>query len=111
MAGTVGQPHQTEHLHGGSLGLLPTCTGNEGRNHDILHRRKLGQQLMELKHETDVPVTECRKLLLTHLRHAHPVDNNRTTVGAVQRAHNLKQRCLACATGSYDAGNLASLYL
>ena len=61
MRGTVTQSHKTQQFLGTALGSLLRFPGDIGRNHDVLNRRELRQQLMELEHKAQMGVPEVRQ--------------------------------------------------
>ena len=62
---------------------------------------------MELENETYMKVAEVRQLLLLETAYVHGVNNHATTVGTVERTHNLEQCRLSRSTGTNDAHHLA----
>ena len=63
MRGTFAQAHEVEQLFCALARFLTSLAGYERRNHDILQSRELWQQLVKLKHESDVLVAEVGELL------------------------------------------------
>ena len=107
MAGAVGQAHELQQLLGTRLGLGTRLTADEGGNHDVLDGRKLGQQLVELKHEAQVAVAEVAERPLRQGGSVDAIDTYRTAVGAVEGADDLQQGGLAGTAGANDAHHLA----
>ena len=66
-----------------------------GGNHDILYRRELRQELVELEHEAEVLVAEVTQLLGGEGGGVDAVDAYRTGVGAVEGADDLQEGGLA----------------
>ena len=107
MGSTGGKSQIIEHLHCTATGIGHACTVDERRHHNILHGSKLGQELVELKHEAHVLVAEGRELLLVVHSNVNAAEKHAPTVGTVKRTDNLQQCCLARSTGTYDADNFA----
>ena len=102
----------------------PTCASTRARrsrassqprprisagHHDVLERREVGQQVMELEDEADLAVAERRQLALVHGRQRR---GRRTTPAPdgrpVERAEHVQQRALADARLADDDHLLAA---
>lgn len=77
------------------------------RNHHILQCGELRQQLMKLKNETYILITECREFFFFHPAHYSSVNLHITCIRFVQRSHDLQQGSLTCPTRTYNTDNLA----
>ncbi len=107
MGSTVVKPQEIKHLHCAASGISHRVTLNESRHHHILHSRKLGQKLMELKDKADMFVSESRELLLIIKRHINTIEQYASAISMVERTDDLQQGGLTCPTGTYDADDLA----
>ena len=61
---------------------------------------------MELKHESDISITEVGQLFLTETCHIGIVDLYRTGIRTVQGTDNLQEGSLASTAGTDDTHNL-----
>ena len=66
---------------------------------------------MELKHESQFPVAEMRRLLRRQRGKIAPLEEHGAAGGAVERAENMQQRRLARTGRSHDGQRLAGLHL
>ena len=107
MRGPVGQSQKFKHLLCMTGSLTRRHSLNQGRNHHILQGRKLGQQLVKLKHKADFLVAETGQFTLAQPADLRIVDTDTASVGLVQRSHNLQQRSLTGSTGPHDADYLS----
>ena len=89
VGGTVGQSHEVEQFLCALFGTFPRESCDIGGNHDILNRRKLRQELVELEHKTEVLVAEVAQLLRGEGGSVDAVDTYRTGVGTVEGADDL----------------------
>ena len=62
----------------------------ESGNHHVFKCRKFGQELVKLKHESEVAVAELRKAITLQCQHIYTIDKERTRVGFVKRAQHLQ---------------------
>jgi len=85
------------------------AAGNHSRNHDVFERREFGEELVELKDESDVPVAEVGQFATVERQHVGAVDKEAARIGLVERADDLEQRGFARAAGAYDTDNFAFL--
>jgi len=104
---TVGKSHELEQFHGSLLGFAAPFAGDEGGDHHILQSRELRQQLMELKHETDMLVAEVGKFVGGQLVDIDVIDDDSAAVGLVECANDLQQGGFAGSGWSDDADDLA----
>ena len=81
---------------------------NEGRQHHILQGGELGQELVELKDEADVLISEAREGGIAQARHVGIGQGDGTLVGAQQSAHHLEQGGLAGTRSADDAHHFAA---
>ena len=77
-----------------------------GRNHNVFQRREFRQQLVELKHKTNMLVAEIRELLLRQGGHIDRIDTHRAGIRTIQRTDNLQEGRLTSATGADDTYHL-----
>ena len=83
------------------------AAGNHSRNHDVFERGEFGEELVELKDESDMPVAEVGQFATVERQHVGTVDKEAARIGLVECADDLEQRGFACAAGPYDADNFA----
>ena len=86
-----------EQLFGTRLCLFLVLAGDEGWNADILQRRELRQELMELEDKAEVLVTELSQVFVLESGHINPVDKDGASVGGVEGAHDLQEGGFACS--------------
>ena len=102
------EPHEVEQfgrtVGGGALAL----SRNEGRQHHILQGGELGQELVELKDEADVLISEAREGGIAQARYVGIGQGDGTLVGAQQSAHHLEQGGLAGTRSADDAHHFAA---
>ena len=72
--------------------FLTTFSGDERGHRHILQRRELGQQMVELIDETDMPVSELRQLVVGQTVEIHAVNDHLSPIRLVQRADDMQQR-------------------
>ncbi len=87
----------------------PGGSSNPGRHRHVLDGGELGQQMMELKDESDVAVAEPRELVRAHAGQLVLPDTNRSRVGAVEPPEQVEQRRLADPGGADDRQDLPPL--
>ena len=85
------------------------AAGNHSRNHDVFERGEFGEELVELKDESDMLVAEVGQFATVERQHVGTVDKEATGIGLVERADDLKQRGFARAAWAYDTDNFAFL--
>ena len=89
-------------LHG--IALL--VAAQQGRNSHIFERRKLRQELVKLKYEAYVAISEVGELVAFEFQHIHAVVNDAAAIGRVESAENLQQSGFAGAAGTHDGHHL-----
>ena len=97
MLDAVAEVQIVEQFLGAHLCLLFALASDEGWNADVLQRRELRQELVELEDEAEVLVAEMSKFLVFETGHIDAVNANGASVRGVEGAHNLKERGLACS--------------
>jgi hypothetical protein len=77
---------------------------SERRDQDIFKHGALGQEMMQLKNESDFPITDSRKFGFIESGKVPAIEQNLSCCGAVEGANDIKQRALAAAGRSnyYD---------
>ena len=85
----VSESHIVEEFFGSLLGRTLGSAGNEGRHHDIFECGELRQELMKLKDEADVGISEMGERGRGESRHVGVCNAQSTFVGTIERAHNL----------------------
>ncbi len=106
VAHAVGKPHIFNEFLRVSKGLFPPGAGNKGRHCHIFEHGELGQKLMKLKHKTDVAVAKSRELFLGHTKHIGAVVEHCAAIGAVNGAHDVKERGFSRTAGAHNGENL-----
>ena len=108
MFGPGGEAEFLQSCHGGRLCFLFGCTADQGGQHGVLEGVELGQQLVELKDEADVGVSETGEGLVAQRGEVGVFHDDRAAVGAVQRGENVEQCGLARAGRADDGDDLSS---
>ena len=103
----VAQPEKVQHLLCPLFGNRTLLLRYQCRNHHILQRRKFRQQLMELEHESDILITECRQFALRKLADIDAINRQAAAIRRIQRPQNLKQRRLPGAARTDYRNDLA----
>ena len=104
MFGARADPHIVEELHGPFGGRLLADAEDELGHHDILQRRELGQEMVELIDETDARPAHRRAGLVFHLSAGAPGHEDITLVRPLQEPGYVQKRRLAGA-GRRDQGD------
>ena len=86
-----------EPLLGPDLGLVAAQPENELRQHHVLERRELRQQVMELIDETDLHAAHAGLLVVGEPAAIDAVDEHLAPVGALEKSRNMEERRLAGA--------------
>ena len=81
-------PHPRSHRSAGTLASAPRRCRKDG----VLQRREIGQQMVGLKHEADVPVAKLRQLRVVGLHQVFAQHLQPPRGRAHQRAQNTQQR-------------------
>ena len=102
------ESHELEQFGGTVGGVALALSRNEGRQHHILQGGELGQELVELKDEADVLISEAREGGIAQARHVGIGQGDGTLVGAQQSAHHLEQGGLAGTRSADDAHHFAA---
>ena len=106
VCGTISKMQVIEHLHSSDASIVHANPSDESGHHHILHGGKFGQKLMKLEYESNVTVTESRKLTFLIGRHIDAIKKHTSAIGAIKSAEDLQQRRLTGSTGAYDADHL-----
>ena len=85
--------------------------GNPHRHLDVLHGLELGQQVMELEDEPDVPVAKLHERGVVHLRQRLSRHHDRARAGTIEAAQQVQQRALADARRADDGHHLPRLHV
>ena len=107
MVAAPGETHHFQQLRGAAFDLRTGVLADQPRDADVLEGRELGQQVVELEHETDASVAESGQRLIAQRKNILPVDFDPSAVGPRKRTHDLQQRGLAGAAGTDDRNDLA----
>ena len=106
--GPGGEAEFLEPGHSGRFGFGFASATDEGRQHGVLQRIELRQELVELEDEADVGVAEPGECLVPQPCYLDAVDDHRPAVGAVEGGEHVEQGRLARARGSDDGDDLAA---
>src|SRR5262249_9539473 len=79
------------------------------RHGHVLDRAELRQQVMKLKDESDVPISESRQLVVRHRRQFTILDAYRSVIGPIESAEKMKERRLPDTGRTDDRDHLAAL--
>ncbi len=105
----LGQPDTLEEA-AGSLATLGGALPRDSERHlGVLDGRKLGQQVMKLKDEPDVPVAKCHQRLVGEAGEIHLVDADRAGIRRFEPAEDVEKRAFADARRSHDGHHVAAL--
>ena len=74
-----------------SVSLHPAAADDELRQQDVLERRELRQEVMELVDETDLEAAHTCAIGIAHPHAISAVDENLTAVGALKQTSNVQQ--------------------
>ena len=77
------------------------------RQEDVLPGRHVGEELVRLEDEADLPPPEEREVVLGHGVDRSPVEEDLAARGAVEAGHEAEERRLAAARRAQDGGELA----
>jgi hypothetical protein len=91
MAESLAEPHGIEELSRSVLGLPRAFPGNQERHHNILQRRKLPQEMVELEDETDPLVSDRRQRPVAERRERAAFHQDLTGGRAIQSAEEMQQ--------------------
>jgi hypothetical protein len=75
---------------------------DEARHHRIFDGIELGQEMMELKDETDLPIPKMSKFFFTHLEDVFPLVENLPGGRSIQSPQNMEKGGLSYAGGAHD---------
>lgn len=106
MEQAVGQSELSEEAFRFGQGLLASHSGYEGRHGNVLTRRELRQELMELEDEADIGVAELRELPVLESEDVGAVIYYLSAVGTVEGAGNLEQGGLSGTAWADNGHNL-----
>ena len=107
MLEAVGKVHITEQFLGAGKRFGALFTTDKRRHCHIFKRGKLREQLVELKHKTDITVAESCKFLIFKGKHIGAVEQHAAAIRLVERADNLQQSGLTCTTWPHNRHNFA----
>src|SRR6266849_2858176 len=85
--------------------------GDQARQHDVLQRGEVAQQVVELEDEADLAVAEDRQLGLRAGEHVPPVEEEATPARLVERSQEMEEGRLADPGLAHDGDALARLDL
>ena len=103
----MAEPHLLEHRPGLGIGLQARHAPDVQRHRNVLERAELGQQMMELIHETEALVAQAAALGVAHLAQVPPHQPHRPGARHVQPPEQVQQRALARARCANDGDALA----
>jgi hypothetical protein len=105
----VAQPHLAEKAGRRVRGLATRRARDEARQHHVLDRGELGQEVVELEDEPDPPSTQEREIAVGQMGDLRAVEKHLARRGPVESAEKVKERALASARCADDADDLALL--
>src|SRR5687768_1537299 len=85
-------------------------SGDEQRQHHVLERAELAQQVVKLEYEAELPVPDLGEALLALLGEDLPVEPDFARCGLVERAQQVEQRALPRAARADDRHELAAAH-
>ncbi len=94
---------------GSDSGRLATL--HERRHAGILQRGELGEQVMELKYESDPPIPKFRLLCVSHPKEILPIKRNGPPGRFIKGSDNMEQGAFAGSRSSHDRHQFASVNL
>src|SRR5690606_22664216 len=86
-------------------GTVPAAA-DQRRHHDVLERRELTQQVVELEDEADVAIAHRRHLLVVQHRDVAPPEEDLPRGRAVERPQDVQERRLSGAARADDRDGL-----
>ena len=89
------EPQHGQQLRGARLRLARGHAADQLRHHDVLERRELRQQLVELVDEAHRAAPHARTLRIAQARAVDAVDDDAPAVGRLEQAGDVQQRRLA----------------
>src|SRR5207244_2941073 len=93
------QADELEHLASDARRVLARQPADERRHGDIVQRRELREQVVELEDEADVAVAEARQRLLSHLERVLAVVEDVAGGRRIERSDDVQEGALAHAAG------------
>ena len=102
----VGQAEVFQELQGAAVRLVAGRFLDVGRQADVLQRRELGQEVVELEDEADGLVAEGRQFLFVEAEDVLPADAEGAGVRPVQRPEDVQERGFARAGFADDGHHL-----
>jgi hypothetical protein len=98
----LGQADARQHLHGGLAGVL--AAGQFQRQHDVLQRGQVAQQLEALEDETHLLRTQRGAVVFIDGKNILPGKAHGAAGGGIEPGDDGQQRALARARGPNDGG-------
>jgi hypothetical protein len=95
MAEAMAKAYSFQNLPGCNFRFPAIVAPDKLGHHRVLNGRKFGEKVMELKHESDVPIPEAGQLLRTPPENVFIPQENFASRGIVQAAHKMQQRALS----------------
>lgn len=109
MVEPIAKSHPRQQLSGAPPRLGQVDAGNAHGHLDVLRGIELRQQVVELEHESDVPVPELDARGVTHRCDFRSSHLNRAGVGAIKSAKDVQQGALADAGRTNNRNHLPGL--
>ena len=106
MVGALFESEHLEEFEGSRCRCSLRFSGDQRRHRHILGCCKFRQQLMVLKHKTDIAVAELGESTIIETAHFDAIVDDAAGVGMVEGAGDLKEGGLAGAAGSDYRYNL-----
>jgi hypothetical protein len=105
------QTHALQHLFGHLCGLGARITADPQRHGHVVQRAELGQQVVKLVDETQVPVAQFALLRRRERGKLLPPQPHLPAGGRIQPAQKVQQRALARAGSAHDGQRFAGAHL
>ena len=111
MARPLAQADQSQELGGPGPRLRPPLARDHLRQHDVLERRELGQQVVVLVDEAETRASQGRALAVAAPAAGRAGDNHLPRIRAFEQAGDVQERRLARARGADQGHDLAGPHL
>ena len=105
MGGTRSESEPVDKAARAVFRLMTSVAGDDGGEGDVFEECELGQELMKLKDEAYMLVSESREALVGKGKDIGRVVDDATCVGGQQCADDLKESRFACAARADNRGN------
>ena len=111
MAHAIAQPDLREGIGGLLAGLAGRTPRQERRDHRVLDRRHLAEQVIELEHESHLVTAITHQLGLGFLEQIDASDEHAAPGRTIERTEEMQQRRFADARGANERHHLARVHV